>query len=254
MSGPREAVGIELRTDRSSAMALAQVAYGRFADVISALGPDDWDRPTDCVGWTVRHLVGHVVGEMRSCASMRRFAIEQIEVKRRVKSRGGNATDQMTAIQIEVTSGLSHAELVAECRRLIGPAVAGRRRYPAAVRRLKFSVDFGSARERWTLGYLMDTILTRDIWMHRIDLCRAIGVEPLLTPDHDGRIVAGVVTEWARRHGADYSLVLGGSAGGTFGQEPGPGVESLELDDVEFCRILSGRGEGPGLLSVPVPF
>ena len=48
------------------AIALAETAYARFADSVEALGDDDWQRPTDCTGWTVRHLVGHVVGLMRA--------------------------------------------------------------------------------------------------------------------------------------------------------------------------------------------
>jgi hypothetical protein len=32
------------------------------------------------------------------------------------------------------------------------------------------------------------------------------------------------------------------------------GGEVIELDAVDFCRILSGRGEGEGLMAVAVPF
>ncbi len=74
----------------------------------------------------------------------------------------------------------------------------------------------------------------------------------MLTPDHDGMIVADVVSEWAGRHGAGCTLSLTGPAGGhwTFGA----GGRELELDAVEFCRILSGRGSGDGLLKTEVPF
>ncbi len=40
--------------------------YGRlaatFAAKVAAVGEESWDRPTPCEGWTVRDLVGHVVG------------------------------------------------------------------------------------------------------------------------------------------------------------------------------------------------
>jgi hypothetical protein len=108
--------------------------------------------------------------------------------------------------------------------------------------------------ERWRLGYLVDVILTRDAWLHRIDVCRAIGTAPLLTAEHDGRIVADVVGEWARRHGQSYELVLTGPAGGTFGGGRAAGAPRLELDAVQFCRILSGREAGAGLLATEVPF
>ena len=73
-----------------------------------------------------------------------------------------------------------------------------------------------------------------------------------MTPEHDGRIVADVVAEWARRHGRPFTLELEGPAGGTF--QHGDGGERTTLDAVEFCRILSGRAVGTGLLSTEVPF
>ena len=102
------------------------------------------------------------------------------------------------------------------------------------------------------LGYLVDTILTRDTWMHRIDIARATGRDLVLTPDHDGVIVADVVTEWAGRHCAGCTLSLTGPAGGhwTFGA----GGPEIELDAVEFCRTLSRRAPATGLLDVEVPF
>jgi hypothetical protein len=51
-------------------------------------------------------------------------------------------------------------------------------------------------------------IYTRDTWMHRMDTARAVGVDVALTPEHDGRIVADVVADWARRHGRPFELEL----------------------------------------------
>ena len=239
----------------AEAHGLALGAYDRFATEVERLAPDDWARPTDCEGWTVRDLVGHMVGAMRAAASMRELMRQQREIKHRAKAHGGNETDLMTALQIELTSGLSTAELVAECRSLVARAAAGRRRTPALMRRfVTFAVEFGGATETWRLGYVVDVILTRDAWMHRIDLARATGAELLLTADHDGRIVADVVAEWARRHGQAFRLTLTGPAGGVFTEGAPNAAEVLELDAVEFCRIVSGRGLGAGLLATDVPF
>jgi uncharacterized protein (TIGR03086 family) len=38
--------------------------YG-FDHVARLAGPDDWDRPSPCAGWTARHVVGHVVALQR---------------------------------------------------------------------------------------------------------------------------------------------------------------------------------------------
>lgn len=250
------------------AMRLAETAYARFAGVVENLDDADWDQPTDCDGWDVRDLVGHVVGAMRSSASMREFVSQQREIKRRVAAEGGVQTEVMTQVQLDRTAALTRDELTVECRALVPRATAGRRRVPAPLRRLvTFPVEIGSLRERWHLGFLLDVILTRDAWLHRIDVCRAIGAEPELTPEHDGRIVADVAAEWARRHGQPYRLTLTGPAGGTFGGEPGSeggaaagtegggaDVDRIELDAVEFCRIVSGRATGTGLLATEVPF
>jgi uncharacterized protein (TIGR03083 family) len=240
--------------DHREAMGLAATAYRRFADLAATIPSDGWDRPTDCTGWTVRDLVGHVVGAMRSAASVRELLSQQREVKARVRRDGGTEVDAMTQVQIDRTAGLATSEVVAECRRLVDPATAGRRRIPAPIRRLaRIPVVMGDIDETWRLGYLVDVILTRDAWLHRIDLARALGVEPVLSADHDGRIVADVVSEWARRHGRPFRLVLTGAAGGSFASSAA-GAERLELDAVEFCRIVSGRSEGRGLLATSVPF
>ncbi|MEJ7755235.1 MAG: hypothetical protein WKF83_01880 [Nocardioidaceae bacterium] len=99
---------------------------------------------------------------------------------------------------------------------------------------------------------MIDTILTRDPWMHRVDISRATGRSMGLTAEHDGVLVADVVTEWAARHGEPCRLNLTGVAGGSwdFGAD-GP---VLELDAIDFCRTLSGREPATGLLKAAVPF
>ena len=82
--------------------------------------------------------------------------------------------------------------------------------------------------EQWTFGYLFETILTRDTWMHRIDTAEATGRPMVLTPEHDGVLVADLVAEWAGRHGAPFTLQLTGPAGGRWsaasgGEELDPG-------------------------------
>jgi uncharacterized protein (TIGR03083 family) len=110
----------------------------------------------------------------------------------------------------------------------------------------------GDRPEQWTFGYLIDVILSRDTWMHRVDIARATGQDLVLTADHDGVLVADVAAEWAGRHGQPCTLTLTGPAGGSWTW--GTGGPALELDAVEFCRLLSGRGQANGLLDVPVPF
>jgi hypothetical protein len=45
---------------------------------------------------------------------------------------------------------------------------------------------------------------------------------------------------------------LTGPAGGAW--TSGDGGALIEADAVEFCRVLSGRGQADGLLAIHVPF
>jgi hypothetical protein len=133
--------------------------------------------------------------------------------------------------------------------------VRGRRRIPALVRHhAKLAVD-GPVHERWKLGYLIDTIYLRDLWMHRVDLAHAVDRPVALSAEHDGRIVADVVAEWARRHRAPFVVELTGPAGGTFAHDGDRAdAEHRSLDAVELCRSLAGRAPADGLLTTIVPF
>lgn len=242
---------------RDEAPALAETAYARFADLLDTVRDDQWGLATDCEGWTIRDLAGHMLGGMRSAASLRELVRQQREIARRRRRDGGNVTDIMTALQIELTADLTPAQVVEECAALCGPAARGRRSTPGPVRRLTFPVEFGATSERWTIGYLVDVVLTRDAWLHRIDLARALGVSQLLDAAHDGRIVADVAVEWARRHGRPVRLELTGPAGGDFvfgSRRSADAGTVLRVDAVEFCRALSGRAQREGLLAVDVPF
>jgi uncharacterized protein (TIGR03083 family) len=247
-----DVTGIEPISHRE-AYALARTEYRRFADLLATVEDDEWALPTDCAGWTVRDLAGHMVGAMRSASSIREQIRQQREIARRTKRDGGNRVDTMTAVQIGRTAALTPEALVTECWELVDRAALGRKRTPLPIRRMvSIPVETGSISERWKIGYLVDVILTRDTWMHRVDLSRAIGADLQLDGSHDGRIVADVVVEWARRHGRPCTLTLTGPAGGTYAM--GASGPSLEVDAVEFCRILSGRASGEGLLTHGVPF
>jgi uncharacterized protein (TIGR03083 family) len=244
--------------DRPTAMRLAETEYGRVADAVDALQPADWNRPTDCPDWSVRELVAHVAG-------MANFLSTPLEMGRQLRAAkarrrdGQPLVDAQTALQVDERRDLGPDELRAELRRIGPRAVRGRRRTPGIVRRRRLPEQqiLNGVPETWAIGYLTDVILTRDPWMHRLDLARATGRPPVLTADHDGVIVADVVAEWTRRHGRPYRLTLTGPAGGRWVH--GNGGEDIEMDAAEFCRILSGRpssdGTSPsGLLTTRLPF
>jgi hypothetical protein len=189
---------------------------------------------------------------MEMNAAVREMVRQQRAANAASKRNGTALIDELTALQVRKHQDDSFDDLRRAVRTTAPKALAGRRRAPRVVRALPVDSGSGTNPEKWKVGYLLEVVLTRDVWMHRIDLSRATGAEPLLSADHDGRIVADVVAEWARRHGRPFNLVLTGPAGGAYTQ--GCGGDDLELDAVEFCRILSGRGAAAGLLTEQVPF
>jgi uncharacterized protein (TIGR03083 family) len=229
-------------------MAAAEEEYRRLGGLLAGLADDDWQRPTDCAGWTVHDVVAHLVGAAESNARVRE-AVRQARRGRRLRP-GAPLVDGMNAVQVEERRGTPSASLASALADAGSRGVRARRRLPAPLRAVR--LPFGPPLGTRSLGYLVDRIYTRDAWMHRVDLARATGRPLQLTADHDGRIVADVVPEWADAHGRPVTLRLTGPAGGTWSR--GAGGPQLELDAVEFCRVVSGRAPGDGLLGTPVPF
>jgi uncharacterized protein (TIGR03083 family) len=240
---------------RTEVEGLARTEYQRVADQLRSLGPEDWSKPTDCPLWDVRAMAGHSTGMLATFTGYRSLMREMRTATKVAKRSGGPMIDALTAQQVANHAALSMPGLIAKVDEIGPHAARWRATRPALFRRMPMKEEVGGEQETWRLGYLLDVILTRDPWMHRVDIARATGREMELTPEHDGRIIADVVAEWARRHGTPFTLTLTGPAGGAFvSGENGENGEHITIDAVEFCRTLSGRATGTGLLTQEVPF
>jgi uncharacterized protein (TIGR03083 family) len=235
---------------RTEARVLAEEEFTRFANLVASLTPDEWTAPTDCTGWDVRKMVLHVLGSGEAQASVREF-VHQLRrgmpLNKEIDSH--HWVDGMNELQIRERDQLSNDELVAQVAAVGPKAVKGRWRTPPPARYIP--LPFGPPIGWAPLKYLLDVGFTRDVWAHRIDVHAAIGRRMQLTADHDGRLVADIVAEWAGIHGQPFELVLDGPAGGKF--EQGIAGERVEIDALDFIRTLSGRLPGEGVLSNPLP-
>ncbi len=239
--------------DRDLASRLAAGEYDRMIATLEQLTPEQWAAPTVNTGWDVRDVAGHVLGMTEMAASLRETVRQQVVAGRRAKRDGGPSIDALTALQVEEHAALSRDQVLDALRAAAPRAVRGRRRTPGFMRNRSIEPqEIGGREEYWTMGYLLDTILTRDPFMHRLDIEAATGVLVPAEAGHEGVIVEDIVHEWAARHGAPYSLELTGPAGGHW--ESGSGGEQLRLSAADFCRAVSGRGPAAGLLSTAVPF
>jgi uncharacterized protein (TIGR03083 family) len=236
------------RFDRDVAMGLAATEYERVADLLDRLTPEQWAARTDCPDWDVRAMAGHMLGMIQMAASLPEMVRQQTTAIRQAKRQGGPPIHALTALQVEKNAALTEVEIASEIRRLAPQALRGRRRPPALIRNRAVNEATDTW---WTLGYLFDVILTRDPFMHRIDITRATGIPMRATAEHEGVLVDDVVHEWAERHGSPYSLDLSGPAGGRWQRGEG---EHHAMDAFEFCRAVSGRAPATGLLTTQVPF
>ena len=239
------------------AMELFAVELDRTIEMLAALDPEGWSAQTECPDWDVRRLYLHVLGACEAGASMKENAHQMMAAKRHRKRHGGPLEAGLSFVQVHERLELDPTEILDRLTTIAPTTVRKRSSTPRLMRRMKMSID-GPVVEKWTLGYLIDTIYLRDLWLHRVDTSRATGSEMVLTADHDGRIVADVAAEWARRHGRPCTLELIGPAGGAFvsagiGTDVGAPTH-IELDAVEFCRSVGGRREATGLLATVVPF
>jgi uncharacterized protein (TIGR03083 family) len=237
--------------DHKEGMALAETEYRRYTDMLEGLRPEDWDLQTVNTDWSVKQLTQHVLGFAESNASFRVFVKDMLAGKKRANLKGyDHFIHGMNEVQVEDREHLTAGELVAQWKATWPKALKGRRHFPRFMRSIP--LDFGPVIGKKPMGsYLMDVVFTRDTWMHRIDTCRAVGLDPVLTPDHDGRLIEDMVAEWTSLYDLSITLNLEGPAGGTYVR--GTGEDELTIDAVEWIWILSGRGTGTGLLEKELP-
>jgi len=237
------------------AMRLQAQELERTLASLRSLDETAWSTATDCPAWDVRAMCQHVLGACEAGASIRENVHQMRLAMAHRRRRGGPLESALSHVQVRERADLSPTQIVERLTAIAPKTVRGRTRVPAFMRNhARLAVD-GPVHEKWTLGYLVDTIYLRDLWMHRVDVARAVGRPLDLSADHDGQIVADVVAEWARRHGQPFVLELSGPAGGTYAQGPhSTTTEHLTLDAVEFCRTLAGRTPATGLLATIVPF
>lgn len=259
MSGTlaQDVAGIRPVTRRTDAAEVAVAAYAQLDGLLRGLTPGDWPAQTACPGWSVADMVGHLIGAAEGNASILEFTRQFVGGLRHRGDHGGNPLDATNARQIDDHRSLPDDERAAALRAVAPAAIRGCRRLSTLAGRLSVPISGGGSAAAGmprsvNLGRLFDVVYTRDVWMHTMDIADATGRPLTLTAPVNARLVADVVREWCGRHRQPVDLTLTGGAGGRYRQ--GSAGPEIELDALDFCRILSGRVEGDGLLGVRVLF
>ena len=111
----------------------------------------------------------HVLGACEAGASMPENIGQLRRARAYRRQHGGPLEAALSAVQVSDRAGLSPAQVTRRLEAVAPKTVRGRARTPGFLRRhASLTVD-GPVCEKWTLGYLIDTIYLRDLWMHRID-------------------------------------------------------------------------------------
>jgi|tagenome__1003787_1003787.scaffolds.fasta_scaffold20762441_2 uncharacterized protein (TIGR03083 family) len=243
------------RIGHAEAMRITATENGRLLDQLHQVGPEDWDTVTDCPRWTVRDMVVHLIASAQAQANPVEFA-RQVRQGRKLTSEigGQHWVDGLNEAQLRARTTWTAQQLPPRWQKASSAALGARSRMPPPIRALPLlpmGSPLGTELGWKPLGYLFDMGFTRDVWMHRIDIARAVGRPLILAAEHDGRIVADLVAEWVRLHTDPFTLELLGPAGGRYTARGGD--EPISLDAVEFARILSGRGDRDGVLRHKLP-
>ena len=99
----------------SDAKEVALASYDDLLDLIDSLADEDWRIPTECPGWTVEDMVGHLIGAAKANASKREMLRQQLWGYRHSRDFDGNPLDAANALQVR-----HHADLTATER---GPRI-----------------------------------------------------------------------------------------------------------------------------------
>jgi uncharacterized protein (TIGR03083 family) len=242
-----------LSLDPHVATTLAATEYDRVVTTLQDLRPADWTLSTECPAWDVRAIASHLLGMAQMVASLPQLVRQQASSQRAAKKNDTVPIDELTALQVTKNANLTHDQVIQQMRDVGPRATRGRRRLTRVLgnRNMPDTQIVGGVPESWTFGFLFGVILTRDPFMHRVDISRATGSPMQATADHEGVLVDDVVREWAARHGQPCHLELTGPAGGNWSFGDG---EHITMDAFEFCRAVGGRSPMTGLLAEQVPF
>lgn len=232
------------KSARAEAAQLARIELQRFIDLTEKLTPTDWERPTACTLWTVKDIVAHQAAHVIAGTRFTEF-LSQFNARnfRDYTARGMNSLDAANQRQVDLRAGRTPAELIAEIKTNSERSLQGRQRFPWLLRFMPIPVPGHDG--RLNLGELIDIIFTRDMWMHRLDICRATGHSMTLTADHDGRITALSMRELGmtlqgKLKDAAVIYRLTGPAGGEWvlggGQAP---TAIISMDTLDFNWLAS---------------
>ncbi|WP_405061258.1 maleylpyruvate isomerase family mycothiol-dependent enzyme [Kribbella sp. NBC_01505] len=233
------------RADRSRCAQHRDSELQAWHDLLASIDGSDWQRRTVCDAWDVADIAGHLIGQaedvIRPLSFPRRF-----RKGKRVYPTAPKFDAHMM-VQADEHRGTPPDLLRSTFDRVWGKATRTISRNPALIRRISMATDeFPDF--SLNLGYIQDILLPRDLWMHRDDICQALG-RPFDPGPYGAELIAQVMRDlidgpfWGDRPAVDLELT--GQGGGTYRLGRGEPVGHAAVDAVSYMRTLSGRDDAP---------
>jgi uncharacterized protein (TIGR03083 family) len=232
------------RADRARCRIHRDAEIQAWHELLASIEGTDWQRRTVCDAWDVADIPGHLIGQaedvIRPWSFPRRFR------KGKRVYPGVPRFDAHMMVQADEHRGTPPAELRAQFDEVWAKATRSISRKPALLRRMTMQVDDVP---RMSLGYVWDILLARDLWMHRDDVCQALGRSFDAGP-YAEELIAQVIYDleaagpfWGDRPAV--VLELTGQGGGTYRLGREEPVGRATVDAVGYMRTLSGRDDAP---------
>lgn len=217
-------------------VSLGEQIDASLLETLRSLTEDEWSTTTECVPWTVKDSVAHLIGWEEATLSPISLIRQGRNGWRTRHDHRGNWLDATNQFQVDSKSSIPPAGIAALFAELAPRYHKVRARYGLLTPMLPFKEPFSGT---WVpLRFLFDTIYTRDHYMHHIDICTALGRE-VPVGEAERRVTHDAFREWAEKADASVTLELSGPAGGTFVR--GSGETRIRGKAIDLCRVIAGR-------------
>ncbi|GAA0961651.1 hypothetical protein GCM10009554_78460 [Kribbella koreensis] len=238
------------RADRTAARRHRDAEVAAWDDLMASLDGTDWQQRTVCTEWDVADIVGHLCGQAEDVNKPWSFPLRDRRARRVYPTTP--LLDAHMMIQADDHRGTPHDVLQQRFDKLWAKATKTISRNPALIRRMQVKIEGMPGFDKLDLGYIQDILLARDLWMHRDDVCQALGREFDAGPYAD-ELVAQVMRDivdgpfWS---GTPVVLTLTGQGGGTYRLGQGDPIATVSTDAVGYMRTLSGRDDQPTVVLI----
>lgn len=203
---------------------LLQRAWRSIDDLCEQLGPEEWARPTDCPGWTVKDILSHIAGTEwwlmgRPLPDHEPASIDHVK----------NELGRINEVQVDYRRPWPPEKVLADFRQVIGERLAVLRGWTETDLNADSWTPFGPG----TAARLLEARIS-DSWIHEQDIRRTVA-----RPGHEEGPVARHVLDDLARSGLGYVVAKkAGCPDGTTIAFNVTGSEGLRC----FVTVTDGRG------------